>query len=143
MKEKIFYNGIMSVVIPQGWNCFYGIDSEGNKSEKKLHVFKGAETEFDVFSRAGLTICFYGKEDIFITIREFYDNVQDIEPFELGEHRWTGYTCTSFGYHYTMLTSFRDGVVFYVMLLTKNGEYKISLEDADVKTILESITQAD
>ena len=143
MNEKLFENDLLRVIVPQGWKLFYGIDSECNTSEKKLHIFKEAETEFDIFSRAGITICFYGKEDIFISIKDVYDNVADIEPIRLGEHLWKGYTCTSLGYPYTMLTSKRDGVIFYAMILTRNGEYEISLDDSDVKTILESISQAD
>lgn len=143
MNEKLFENDLLRVLVPQGWKLFYGIDSECNTSEKKLHIFKEAETEFDIFSRAGITICFYGKEDIFISIKDVYDNVADIEPIRLGEHLWEGYTCTSLGYPYTMLTSKRDGVIFYAMILTRNGEYEISLDDSDVKTILESISQAD
>ena len=34
-----------------------------------------------------------------------------------------------------------DGCVFQVMILTKNGEYELSLADADVQTILTSLTQ--
>ena len=143
MNEKLFENDLLRVLVPQGWKLFYGIDSECNTSEKKLHIFKEAETEFDIFSRAGITICFYDKEDIFISIKNVYDNVTDIEPIRLGEHLWEGYTCTSLGYPYTMLTSKRDGVIFYAMILTRNGEYEISLDDSDVKTILESISQAD
>ena len=36
-----------------------------------------------------------------------------------------------------------DGCVFSVMVLMKNGEHKISLDDTDVKIILESLTQKD
>ena len=143
MNEKLFDNGILRVLVPQGWKLFYGIDSECNVSEKKLHIFKEAETEFDIFSRAGITICFYDKEDIFVSIKDIYDNVEDVEPIRLGEHLWEGYTCTSLGYPYAMLTSTCNSVIFYAMILIKNGEYEISLEDDDVKTILESISQAD
>ena len=40
-----------------------------------------------------------------------------------------------------MLEANHDGCVFHVMILMKNGEYEISLADADVQTILTSITQ--
>ena len=38
-----------------------------------------------------------------------------------------------------MLDSERDGRILQVMLLMKNGEYEISLEDADVRRIIESL----
>ena len=66
-----------------------------------------------------------------------------MEPFSLGEYTWSGYTCTSLGYPYTMLEAKQDGCVFFIMALTKNGDHAISLADADVQMILESLTQTD
>ena len=139
MTGKSFHSGIFSAFVPEGWNCFFGIDSEGKTTPKKLHIFKDAQTEFDIFSKAGLTICYYGKDEYFLSPKFFYDDVQDIEPFACGKHRWEGYTCTSMGYPYTMLTAISEGARFYVMVLMKNGEHQISLQDADVRGILESI----
>ena len=64
----------------------------------------------------------------------------DLEEFTLGAYMWNGYTCTSLGYPYTMLEATHDGCVFHVMILMKNGEYEISLNDADVRSIIESIS---
>ena len=139
MSGELFSSGIIRVVVPVGWMCFCGIDSEGVTSPKKLHIYKDAQTEFDIFSKAGLTICYYGKGEYFLSPRFIYDNVQDLEPFECGKHQWNGYTCTSLGYPYTMLTATSDGATIYVMVLTENGEHQISLQDADVRSILESI----
>ena len=135
-----FDNGILRVFVPSGWKLFYGIDSDGNASPKKLHIYKDAQTEFDIFSKAGITVCFYGKDEIFLSTSIFYDNVRDLEPFECGGHLWNGYTCTSFDYPYTMLNATRDGVTFQVMILNENGTHKIALEDEDVRAILESIS---
>lgn len=139
MSGKLFSSGILRVLVPTGWNCFCGINSEGTPSPKKLHIYKDAKTEFDIFSKAGITVCYFGKNDIFLSTKNFYDNVQDLEPFACGNHQWEGYTCTSLGYPYTMLEAKHDGCVFQVMILMKNGEYEISLNDADVRSILESI----
>ena len=83
----------------------------------------------------------FGKQDYYISPKFFYDNIVDMEPFTLGAYTWNGYTCTSLGYPYTMLEAKQDGCVFQVMILTKNGEYEISLADTDVQTILTSLTQ--
>ena len=135
-----FENGILRVLVPSGWKLFYGIDSEGNASPRNLHIFKGAQTELDVFSKAGITVFYHGKDEIYISTKDFYENVRDLEPFECGGHLWNGYTCTSFGYPYTMLEAKDDGCVFQVMILMKNGEYEISLNDEDVRSIIESIS---
>ena len=55
-----FENGILRVLVPSGWKLFYGIDSEGNASPRNLHIFKGAQTELDVFSKAGITVFYHG-----------------------------------------------------------------------------------
>ena len=141
MNFVVFDSGVFRIHVPDGWMAFCGIDSECRTTQKKVHIFKGAKLETDIFTHAGLTICFYGREDIWLSPKSFYDNVSDMEPFVLGAYTWRGYTCTSFGYPYTMLEAEHDGCVFQVMILTKNGEYEISLADADVQTILTSLTQ--
>lgn len=139
MSGTVFNNGIFRAFVPTGWNCFYGIDSEGEISMKKVHIYKDAQTELDIFTHAGLTVCYYGKEDYFLSPKFIYEDVRDLKPFVCGNYRWKGYTCTSLGYPYTMLTATSGGITFYVMMLMENGKYKISLQDADVRAILEGI----
>ena len=141
MSHGRFDSGTFKIAVPDGWMAFCGIDSEGRTTQKKVHIFKEAKLETDIFTHAGLTICFFGKEDIYLSSKCFYDDVSDMEPFVLGTYTWSGYTCTSFGYPYTMLEAKHDGCVFQVMILTKNGEYELSLADADVQTKLTSLTQ--
>ena len=141
MKSQIYKNGVISVCVPSGWKLFRGIDSGGKETSEKVHIYKNIELNTDVFRKVGITICYYGEDKIYLQARDFYDNVKDIEPFEMGRYMWNGYTCTSMGYPYTMLEAKDDGCVFQVMILMKNGEHEISLDDADVKNILESLTQ--
>lgn len=135
-----YENGVLRVLVPSGWALFRGIDSECRVTPKKLHIFKDAKLETDIFTHAGVTICFFDRQDYYISPKFFYDDVVDMEAFTLGGYTWNGYTCTSFGYPYTMLEAKQDGCVFQVMILMKNGEHEISLEDAEVKMILEHIT---
>ena len=141
MKLDLFDSGHFVIVVPPSWKAFCGIDSECRTTSKKVHIFKDAKLETDIFSHAGITICFFGKEDYYLSPRFFYDDVKDIDPFTLGAYTWSGYTCTSLGYPYTMLEAKHDGCVFQVMILMKNGEYEISLHDTDVQNILKSLTQ--
>ena len=110
MKSQIYKNGVISVCVPSGWKLFTGIDSGGKETSEKVHIYKNIELNTDVFRKAGITICYYGEDKIYLQTRDFYDDVKDIEPFEMGRY-------------------------------IKNGEYEISLNDADVKNILESLTQ--
>ena len=141
MKTDLFDSGCFRIFVPDGWMAFCGINSECRTTPKKVHIFKNAKIETDIFTHAGITICFFGKQDIYISPRIFYDNIADIESFTLGLYTWNGYTCTSLGYPYTMLEAKHDGCVFQVMILMKNGEYEISLHDTDVQNILKSLTQ--
>ena len=104
-----------------------------------MHIYKNIELETDVFRKVGITICYYGEDVIYLQSRDFYDNVNDIEPFEMGRYVWHGYTCTSMGYPYIMLEAYEDKAVFQVMLLLENNGESISLDDPDVCMIIESI----
>ena len=138
---NLFDSGYFRIRVPDGWMAFYGTDSSGKITQKKVHIYKDAKFETDIFTHVGITICFFGKRDIYLSTKDFYDNIVDMEPFTLGDYTWTGYTCTSLGYPYTMLETRQDGSVFQVMILKKNGEHTIAFEDADVQTILTSLTQ--
>ena len=137
-----FDNGVLRVQVPSGWAIFRGIDSECRITDKKVHIFKDAKQETDIFTHAGITVCFFGKQDYYVSPRFFYDDVADMEAFTLGAHRWEGYTCTSCGYPYTMLETVCHRYTLQVMILMKNGTHEISLKDEAVKTILESLVQA-
>lgn len=136
---SIFDSGKFRVTVPDGWMAFCGTDSGGKVTPKKVHIYKGILLETDIFSHAGITVCFFGKEDYYLSPKSFYDNISDIDPFPLGAYTWNGYTCTSLGYPYTMLEAKEDGCVFQIMILMKNGEHQISLDDRDVRLILESL----
>lgn len=141
MRSDLFDSGYFRIIVPVGWMAFLGIDSECRTTQKKVHICKGAKLETDIFTHSGITICFFDRQDYYLSPKFIYDNVADMEAFTLGAYTWNGYTCTSLGYPYTMLEAKHDGCVFQVMLLMKNGEYEISLDDADVKIILESLIQ--
>jgi len=136
---QLFENEVLRVFVPEGWKLVCGTDSDGKVSPKKLYICKGAQSELEIFSRACVSVFYYGKNEIYVPTKWFYDNVQDIEPFACGNRLWEGYTCTSLGYPYTMLTATSNGATFQVMVLRENGEHKISLDDADVQAIIESI----
>jgi len=138
-----FDNGVLRVQVPSGWKLFHGTDSESRITQKKIHICKDGKLETDIFTHVCITVCFFGKQDYYLSPKFFYDDVADMEAFTLGAYTWNGYTCTSLGYPYTMLDAKRDGCVLQVMILMKNGEQEISLDDADVKMILESLSSSD
>jgi len=140
---SIFNSGRFSVTVPDGWLAFCGTDSGGKATQKKIHIYKGITFQTDIFTHAGITVCFFGKEDYYLSPKSFYDNIVDMEPISIGSYTWNGYTCTSLGYPYTMLDTKQDGYIFQVMILMKNRENEISLDDEDVKLIIGSLTVAE
>ncbi len=139
MDSPIYTNGVIRVCVPSGWKLFKGIDSGGKETSDKVHIYKNIDLKTDLFRKAGITICYYGEDVMYLQTRDFYDNVKDIEAFEMGRHVWNGYTCTSMGYPYMMLEAYEGKAVFQVMLLLENNGEKISLDDPDVCMIIESI----
>ena len=139
MSAEIFSNEFLQVAVPENWKSFLGIDAEGKVTPKKLHVYKNAKCEMDIFHKAGITICYYEDAGQYFLIKALYDEVEDISPFEMGNYCWSGFTCKSFGYPYIMLETSESTDRVLVMILTENGENKISFSDNDVQIILKSI----
>ena len=86
-KTKFFENEFLRVVVPDRWLAFLGIDSEGNTSPKKLHIFKDVSSEIEIFTHTGITVCYYEDASLGFLIKEFYDDIIDIPPFELGNYK--------------------------------------------------------
>ena len=140
---RIFDSGRFCVTVPDGWMAFCGTDSGGKITPKKVHIYKGISLQTDIFTHAGIIVCFFGKDDYYLSPKHFYENIVDMKPIRIGPYTWNGYACTSLGYPYTMLDTEQEGCVFQVMILMKNGEHEISLEDADVRHIIGSLTVAE
>lgn len=86
---EVFENEFLQVNVPEGWKLFLGIDPEGNTSKKKLHIFKNAENEMDIFFKAGITIHYYENARQYFMVKSLYDEVEDIPSFELGNYCWS------------------------------------------------------
>ena len=135
----MFSNEFLQVIVPDNWKAFLGIDAEGKTTQKKLHIYKNAESELDIFHKAGITICYYEDAGQYLLIKDLYDDVKDVSPFKLGNYCWSGFICRSFGYPYIMLESSEKTDRVLLMILTENGENKISFSDSDVQEIIKSI----
>ena len=71
--------------------------------------------------------------------KEWYDDGVDLEPFTTGSYEWTGFSATTLGIPIIVLWT-EDGVHQYqITVYTDQDEGKISITDADVQAILESI----
>ena len=73
-----FDSSFFRVQVPSGWKLFLGTDTQGEKTQKKVHICKDAKFETDLFTHAGITICFFDKQDYYFSPKFIYDNVADM-----------------------------------------------------------------
>ena len=78
MNAEVFSNEFLQVIVPDNWKVFLGIDAEGHATHRKLHIYKNANSELDIFHNAGITIHYYEDARQYILIKDLYDDVQDI-----------------------------------------------------------------
>lgn len=140
---ETYDTGEFTALVPEGWMAFPSSDMwdeyEGDYDPTGLQICKDAKSEWDLFSKPCITINYYEDATEFVSAKSWYDDAQDITPFDLGNYSWTGYTATSLDLPYTILEG-TDGVsVMQVSILTENSGNSIALEDADVQAIIMSI----
>ncbi|MBQ7047712.1 MAG: hypothetical protein IJN86_02075, partial [Clostridia bacterium] len=94
--------GEVTVDVPNGWLAFRNIDvhaeENGALSTRSVTVCKGATSELDMFSKPYVKLDYQG-ENIYLSrpMRDFYDNVVDLDPVDLGGHTWEAFSCDSMG----------------------------------------------
>lgn len=134
--------GNLSALVPDGWKAFPASDLfdeyDGDYDPNGLSIYKGAEDEFDVLIKPGMQITYYDGS-MMEPSKDFYDDAEDLEPFELGGYTWQGFTCTSLDYPIAVLWAEDGNDQFSVNVWLENEGEQISLEDADVQAIIESI----
>ena len=83
-------------------------------------------------------IVYHGPDNPEPDIRSFYEDVEELEPFEVGGRTWDGFKGTSAGYKYALLVEEGKGII-QVNVLLENDNATISLDDEDFVAILESL----
>lgn len=146
VKGETFEGGNVSALVPDGWMGFHGADYFGDYEEgydpNVIQIAKGAKSEIDMLSKPYLMINFYADANAFSSSKSFYADAKDIEPIELGNYSWTGFTVENAGYPTAVLEATDGTITIQVTAILENGNEKISLDDADVQAIIASITPA-
>lgn len=145
IKGKVVDAGTVSALCPEGWMS-YGIKDLFSDDEKAtvpniLEFRKGAKNDEDHYSKPGFTLTFYGPNETFYELnKDTYTEVKDIEATEIGGRMWEGFSGINAGYRYTNVwTGTEDGDEFLITFMMDYGKEKISLDDAEVHAIIESI----
>ena len=143
--SETFDTGKISITVPDGWKAF-GSSSTDKDSQNSINVFKGAKSEFDMFSKPGIYIYYYGPDTEYLNgSGSFYDDYTEQAPITIGNRTWNYHTYSSIGYPYAELI-WQDadkGLTLQLNVLLENKPYKISLDDEDVKAIVESLKITD
>ena len=144
IKGETYNAGNVSAFVPNGWKAFPVTDAFADDPSTidpdGMRICKGGETEMDIFSKPYLQITYYGEDvTFFAPTKDFYDNAVDLTPFTLGELTWNGYTADSMGYPIAVIWAEKGDIQYQVNCFLGASDGTISLDDADVKAILESI----
>ena len=149
--------GNISCTVPDGWKVFSSedlfnttVDSSGEETASEeeadpnsIYVYKGAEETSDILKSNGITILYseYGLMGTFDDMKDFYEDTKDQDPVTLGDYEYKWFTGKQFKgeYEYAVMAAEDGDAAIEVNVILKNGDNTISMDDKDVKTILESI----
>lgn len=145
VKGEVFDAGNVSALVPEGWAAFpvsdMWSDEEGAMDPNQMSICKDAESEWDLFSKPYVSIIYYGADtDLYEPDSTWYDEAKDIEDIKLSNLTWKGFTAVSLDMPMAILWA-DDGAgnEYQATIYLKTSEAEISLDDADVLAILESV----
>jgi hypothetical protein len=145
IEGEVFDAGNVSALVPKGWAAFpvadMWSDEEDAMDPDQVQICKGAESEWDLFSKPYIAIVYYGADtDLMAPDSSWYDEAKDIDDIKLSNLTWKGFTAVSFDMPMAILWA-DDGAgnEYQATIYLETSDAEISLEDADVLAILESI----
>lgn len=140
--------GNVSALVPDGWKAFPVTDmwsDDANATDPdQLNIVKGGETEFDMLSKPYIQIVHYEPGSMMVPSKDYYDSAADVEPITTGDLTWEGFSAVGMleSSFIIMWTTNADGHQFQINIYDKTSEGTITLNDADVQAILESIVNS-
>ena len=144
VKGDVIDAGNVSAICPSGWmnvpvNDLWSDDPEATDPDA-LRFYKGAKSDMDLFSTPSVGITYYDENTTLLDVKDWYDNVVDLDPIEINGVTWTGFTGEFLeGYPSATLTSDDGRCQVTVDLHDYDGKV-LTLDDAEVLAILGSIT---
>ena len=139
------YNaGNVSALVPEGWKAFpvpdVFADEPNTMDPNALRICKGGETDMDIFTKPYVQINYYGEDTtLAVPSKDFYDNAVDLAPITCGNLTWNGFTADSMGTPIAILWAENGDIQYQLSFFLGASGGTISLEDADVKAIIESV----
>ena len=139
----------MSVLVPTGWKAFpfYKNGNVDDVNPNEIGIHKGAKEAYDMSHTPGMTLYFRPNQSTTSFGKTYYEDVADMEPFTTGDLRWEGFTGKmqiGYGDKRSAVAAIWTSVgndMFQAFIWLEMDDSKITLNDADVKTILASIVK--
>ncbi|MBQ7500946.1 MAG: hypothetical protein IJT91_08635 [Clostridia bacterium] len=146
--ESVCDAGKISVTVPEGWKAFAVSDMMGDYNSEHnpnaINVYKGAINQLDTRSTPYIEIRYYSADSTEFnagTQKDLYTEVIDIDPTEIGDRTWSGFSGVNGTTPVAVLTSTeKDGGKLVLTLFMNVNGSTISLEDEDVDGIISAIT---
>lgn len=145
---EIYDAGEVQALVPEGWTAFPIKDafSDQNEMEKDaFNICKGGVTELDLYSKPYVRLDYFGPDtEMMKPSKEWYSDVENVEEFQAGSHRWSGFTAVEYGGKLAVLWAEEEGGHEYQANIWLEVEgNKISLEDEELLAILASVQPSD
>ena len=143
---EMFDAGNITINVPGGWNAFPVADifaeEEGATDPGAVMVIKDGTSELDAFTNPYLQVNYYNANETVMMTPDpsWYDEVEDLEPMEIGGRTWNGFTAVSLDYPIATLWCVEGDDQFQVLIWTEVEGKTISVDDADVQAIIASIS---
>ena len=149
-KAETYDVGAFSVAVPSGWTAFPQTDILGEKDAEgnypidpeTIFLAKGASSEMDAYQKANIRIYWYSPDAWVLDGKELYEDVEDITGVTINGVDSTAYAGTTYGYRYQFIHMNTDDAQYdFTILISVDGkDTGVTWEDADIKTIMESVT---
>ena len=144
---EVYDTGEFMALVPEGWAAFpitdvFSDDSAADTS--CFNIIKDGTSDLDLFSKPYVRLDYYGPDTMMMKpSSEYYENVQDVAPVQLGDHLWSGFIGED-GYGKSAVLWLEEGNIQYQAIIWLEVEGKtISLDDPDVQAILASVAPSD
>lgn len=134
--------GVFTVSAPQGWCAAPAPDTlkeyDGKTNPNQVYVIKNGKSADDVMKYPYIWISYYQDADKFVSAESMYSDSQKTTA-DVNGTTWEGFTYTSSGYPGACITLKEGGSLWVAMFVLEHGEYRIDLNEQDVKTVLSSL----
>ncbi len=151
--------GNVSCAVPDGWKVFTseelfstGADDSSDENDASdedsadpnaIYIYKGIEKTADIMNSNGITILYSDDKTMgsLEDMKSFYEKAKDQDPLKLDNYEWKYFTGQQLDgtYKYAIMEAIDGDASIQVNVVLKNADHTISLDDKDVREIIESI----